>query len=739
MAGGSLKRIPRESLLRVVLCALLLGSLYLLSVATQNSERFSELHPWLLAINTVSLIGLVGLIIWNLARLVNQRRRGSPGSRLTVRLVTMFVVLAVVPVTVVFVFSVQFLSRGIETWFDARVEQQALEDALNLSQASFDTRMRELLRRMELVAPELLDVPNAVAPIALGQQREYVGAAELTLMDLSGSILATSARDPSAALPFRPEQDILIQLRQGRNYVGLDPIGDSGLHIRVLVLAPGADGTLNQRILQGVFPVSPRMDNLAESVQEAYARYQEQGYLRRPLQDTFILTLSLVLLISVLFAVWSAFYAARRLVAPIRYLAEGTEAVAAGEYGKQVPPAGRDELGFLVRSFNDMSRRVAQARDQAKTSQAQVEAQRAYLETVLGRLSSGVLVLERDGTVRTHNAAAEQILGISLQGASGRALAALTDDRPGLEPLSALLQRRLAGDAAEWREEVVLQRSTGRQVIMCSGASLPVAGVGGYVIVFDDVTTLVQAQRDAAWAEVARRLAHEIKNPLTPIQLAAERVSRKCLPVLSGREAEVLERATHTIVQQVDAMKAMVNAFGEYAHPPQLQMVPLDFNVLIREVMELYRSAPVGLDLSLDLQSDIPALFADPGRLRQLLHNLVKNALESTPAGERCRLELRTRKREDDRFQGVELQVRDHGPGFPEEVLGHLFEPYVTSKAKGTGLGMPIVKKIVEEHNGQILAENTEQGACVTVRLPVPGALVVPPEQLVESRGGRGR
>ncbi|MCC5858756.1 MAG: HAMP domain-containing protein [Ectothiorhodospiraceae bacterium] len=736
MAGGTLKRIPRETLLRVLLCALLLGSLYLLSVATQNSERFSQLHPWLLVINTVSLVGLVGLIIWNLARLINQRRRGLPGSRLTVRLVTMFVVLAVVPVTVVFVFSIQFLGRGIETWFDARVEQRALEDALNLSQASFDMRMREVLRRMELVAPEFLDVPDAVAQIPLGQQREYVGATELTLMNLSGSIIATSARDPSAALPHRPEQDILVQLRQGRNYVGLDPIGDAGLHIRVLVLVPGEDGTPNQRLLQGVFPVSPRMDTLAESVQEAYARYQEQGYLRRPLQDTFILTLSLVLLISVLFAVWSAFYAARRLVAPIRYLAEGTEAVAAGEYGKQVPPAGSDELGFLVRSFNDMSRRVAQARDQAKTSQAQVEAQRAYLETVLGRLSSGVLVLERDGTIRTHNAAAEHILGIQLKSGSGRTLAALAAGRPGLEPLAALLERRLAGDAAEWREEVVLQRTSGRQVIMCSGASLPVAGVGGYVIVFDDVTTLVQAQRDAAWAEVARRLAHEIKNPLTPIQLAAERVSRKCLPVLSGREAQVLERATHTIIQQVDAMKTMVNAFGEYAHPPQLQMVPVDLNGLIREVMELYRSAPERLDLSLDLEAGLPGLLADPGRLRQLLHNLVKNALESTPAGHPCRLELRTRKLEDERFYGVELRVRDHGPGFPDEVLGHLFEPYVTTKAKGTGLGMPIVKKIVEEHNGQIMAENLVTGAQVTVRLPGPGPMVVH-EQQAEARGRR--
>ncbi|MCH8506060.1 MAG: HAMP domain-containing protein, partial [Ectothiorhodospiraceae bacterium] len=522
MAGGSLKRFPRETILRVVLCLLLLGSLYLLSVATQNSEIFGELHPWLLIINSICLVGLLGLIIWNHARLIIQYRQRQAGSRLTVRLVSMFVVLAVVPVSVVYIFSVQFLGRGIESWFDARLEHQAMEDALNLSQASFDTRMRELLQRTERAAPEFSGVTEAGASLELGRQREYLGAAELTLMSNTGRIIATSAREPSAILPHRPEQDILVQLRQGRSYVGLDPIGEGGLHIRVLVPTPSDEGVPNQRILQALFLVSPRMDTLAESVQLAYSRYQEQGYLRRPLQDSFILTLSLVLLISLLFAVWSAFYAARRLVAPIRYLAEGTEAVAAGEYGKQLPPAGRDDLGFLVRSFNDMSRRVAHARDQAKTSQAQVEAQRTYLETVLGRLSSGVLVLERDGTLRTYNAAAEQILGLPLRSASGRSLANLTAGYPELEPLPGVVARRLTGDASEWREEVVLQRSSGRQVLMCNGASLPGAGVGGYVIVFDDVTALIQAQRDAAGAEVARRLAHEIKNPLTPIQLAAE-------------------------------------------------------------------------------------------------------------------------------------------------------------------------------------------------------------------------
>ncbi|MCP1673305.1 nitrogen fixation/metabolism regulation signal transduction histidine kinase [Natronocella acetinitrilica] len=720
MAGGTVKRVSREGALRVVLCALLLVALYLLSVATQNSEVFGQLHPWLLFLNTVCLIGLGVLIIWNLARLINQRRLGQPGSRLTVRLVTMFVVLAVVPVSVVYLFSVQFLNRGIETWFDSRMEQQAMEDALSLSQASFDMRMRELLRRMETSSLQFRDVSEPLAPITLSQERERVGASELTLMTTSGRIIATSAREPAAVLPRRPEEDILLQLRQGRAYVGLDPIGDSGLHIRIIVPAPDADGTPDQRVLQGLFSVSPRVDALAESVQTHYARYQEVGYLRRPLQDSFVLTLSLVLLISLLFAVWSAFYAARRLAAPIRYLAEGTEAVAAGEYGKQLPPAGRDELGFLVRSFNDMSRRVAHARDQAKTSQAQVEAQRAYLEALLGRLSSAVLATDRDGALRTHNLAADQILGLNLRSHQGKTLEQLALETPALEPLANVVRRHVNANRSEWREQIVLPRPNGRQVLMCSGATLTGGGgMGGQVIVLDDVTALIQAQRDAAWAEVARRLAHEIKNPLTPIQLAAERMRRKCLPALEGRESEVLDRATNTIIHQVDAMKTMVNAFSDYAHPPELNLQAVDLNDLVVEVLELYRTSPGGVSIRFNLDPSLPRFTADAGRLRQLLHNLVKNALESTPKGRRCQLQLSTEYLGNGESPQVQLRVRDHGPGFSEDVLGHLFEPYVTTKAKGTGLGMPIVKKIVEEHNGTINAENLEEGAQVTIRLPL--------------------
>lgn len=713
-----MNRFRREGAFRIGLCLMLLLSLYLLTAATENSATFGRLYVWLLLLNGVVLVALVGLIGHNLWRLLRALRERQVGSRLTARLMALFVLLAVVPGLVVYSFSMQFLQSGVDSWFDVRVEE-ALDDALALSQASLDQRMRDMLQRVEEAASELADVPDGVVALTLGDLRARTGASELTLLGDNGRIIAASSVDTKEILPHRPEEEILLQLRQGRPYVGLDPIENGGLHIRALVPAPNPDSPSSNRVLQALFPVSPRINDLADDVQAAFSEYRELSYLREPLKDSFVLTLSLVLLLSLLFAVWSAFYLARRLVAPISGLAEGTRAVAEGEYGTQLPPAGNDELGFLVRSFNDMSRRVAQVRDAARRGQVMVEAQRAYLETVLGRLSSGVLALDRDGGLRTYNQAAGTILSVPLARAVGRPLTALADAHPDFAPFARLVEtHRKAGDS-EWREELTLDTSEGRRVLMCSGAALPGGPrSGGHVIVFDDVTTLIQAQRDAAWGEVARRLAHEIRNPLTPIQLSAERLQHKFADRLDGQDAEVLERATRTIIHQVDTMKEMVKAFSEYARPPVLELEAVDLNALIQDVVELYRGEREQPEFSLALDPALPPLNADPGRLRQLLNNLIRNALEAAPAGTLCRVTLATRRGEGRYADGVELRVRDNGPGFSDEVLSQLFEPYVTTKARGTGLGLPIVKKIVEEHNGSISARNVAGGAQVTVRFP---------------------
>jgi nitrogen fixation/metabolism regulation signal transduction histidine kinase len=427
--------------------------------------------------------------------------------------------------------------------------------------------------------------------------------------------------------------------------------------------------------------------------------------------------LSLVLVLSLLSAVWAAFFSARRMVEPIGILAEGTRAVAEGDYSMRLPVTSEDELGFLVRLFNDMTRRLSKARDQAHSSQQEVEGQRAYLETVLGSLSSGVLSISASGELRTVNEAACQILGIDLSGQLGHTLDRISKHYSFLEPLFSLVQRHYDEQIPDWQEQVELFDSAGRRVLLCRSATLPVSeeSSGGQVLVFDDVTDLIRAQRDAAWGDVARRLAHEIKNPLTPIQLSAERLRRKYLGGMSGKDAEIMERATRTIVQQVETLKEMVNAFSDYARAPMLQLEPLDLYELLRDVADLYTGSR--LHIRLDLVEPLPMLSGDAGRLRQLLHNLFRNALEAVRNQPHGELLVQSRWILDAGERFIGLSFEDNGSGFSDEVLERLFEPYVTTKTRGTGLGLAIVKKIVEEHNGQIRAQNTEQHhACIELR-----------------------
>jgi len=720
MVVTTLRRIFSGKTPVLLLLALLLASLYLMSGATHNSALFSRLYSVLLGINALAIVLLVALIGKHIYRLVLQYRRHVAGSRLTARLVIMFIVLAVTPVSVVYYFSLDFLQRGIDSWFDVRVEK-ALDDSLELSRTSLDVRMRELLRQTRQMTPQLASTPDSMAALALNDIRTDSDATELTLFSPSGRIIASSGTDTSSIVPARPDDATMLQLRQGSDYVGLDPIRDSGLHVRVAVRVPSPNPVGESRVLQALYPVTDRMNTLANSVQEAYAQYKELAYLRKPLKYSFVLTLSLVLLLSLLTAVWAAFFSARRLVAPITDLAEGTRAVAAGNYDKRLPLPGKDELGFLVRSFNEMTHKIALARDAAARSQQQAEAQHAYLEAVLVRLSSGVLTIDRDQVLHTSNPAADQILGVDLTSYIGQSLEDVRRDHPHTRHFIDAIAPHVIEGEQEWRDEIILFGAGGRQVLMCRGTLLPdVAGIStGHVIVFDDITALIQAQRDAAWGEVARRLAHEIKNPLTPIQLSAERLRHKYLGKMEEKDADVLDRSTHTIVQQVEAMKEMVKAFSEYARMPRLDLEPIDLNAVINEVLDLYRGQRT-VKYLVNLDAKAPRVEGDVGRLRQLLHNLIKNALEAMESRGDARLSVTTRCMEEASCRFVEVRVQDNGPGIPEDILGQLFEPYVTTKPKGTGLGLAIVKKIVEEHGGLLWAENPQGGgALVVIRLPV--------------------
>ncbi|MGD8998910.1 MAG: ATP-binding protein [Granulosicoccaceae bacterium] len=705
----------------VIVSLLLLLSLYLMSSATENSARFDEQYLALLIINAVGLIMLVLLIGASGWRLVQQYRNAVPGARLTVRLLRMFVIIAVIPVSVVYYFSLGFLHRGIDSWFDVQIEQ-ALNDAIELSRTSLDARMRDLLRQSKAMAVELAYVSDEAVALTLDDFRNRSGANEVTVFEGNNVIASSSALALGVFNPARLDESIVSVIREGNSYVGLDPIADAGLYMRIVVQIPSVGTGFGVRMLQGLYPVAERQNELADSVQQAFAKYNELVFLRKPLKYSFTLTLSLVLLLTVLGAVWAAFYSARRLVSPISDLAEGTRAVAGGDYSKRLPLPANDELGFLVQSFNQMTRRIERARNDVQQSQQLAEEQRAYLEVVLGSLTSGVLTIDHDGVLRTVNEAAAQILGISADSILGLTLSDIASAQPRLRYFVDVITERL-GSNTEWQEEVVMFGPAGRQVLMCRGTHLPghEQQQGDALIVFDDVTALIQAQRDAAWGEVARRLAHEIKNPLTPIQLSAERLRHKYLGKLNEKDGELLDRSTHTIVQQVETMKEMVNAFTEYARAPQVELVELDLNSLIEEVVDLYRAGEQAPQISLELSPEMPRVEADDGRLRQLMHNLIKNAVEAAEqTGQTAQIAITTRCMQEASCRFVEIRVSDNGPGIAEEMMSTLFEPYVTSKQKGTGLGLAIVKKIVEEHGGMIQAQNNEQGgATIIIRLPV--------------------
>jgi PAS domain S-box-containing protein len=715
---AALKSSRLTSLVGVLLLfTLMLVSLLFMSEATQNSDRFGQLYSVLLLFNAAGLLLLTGLMGYQVYRLVTQYRARVAGSRLTLRLVALFVVLAVVPVSVVYYFSIQFLQSGIDSWFDVRIEQ-ALEDALELSRASLDLRMREALRQTESMARELENVSPGLAALALTQLRATSDTDELLLIEGRGRIVASASLGASI-IPDRPNETVMLQVRQGNAYVALSPGKYAGLQIRAVVPIPGGGTALTeQRMLQALFPVGERINVLAESVQKAFDTYRQLAFLRTPLKNSFILTLSLVLAVSLLTAVWTAVQSARRLVAPVRDLAEGTLAVSRGRYDQRLPVTSNDELGFLVMSFNQMTRNLAFARDQAVRSQRMVERQRAYLETVLSSLSSGVLTLRHDGRLRTANKASGHILGVVREELLDRSAADVAATRPYLEPFCELIESRIHTSKTEWREEVTLFGTGGRQVLMCRGGSLlDDRGLTGHVVVFDDITALVRAQRDAAWGEVARRMAHEIKNPLTPILLASERLRHKYLKTMDPEAAKVLDRSTHTIIQQVRALQEIVDAFNEYARPPRLKLAALDLNNLVAEVVYLYPDNRAGVQVSADLSPSCPLIEADAGRIRQLLHNLIKNAIEALKDTNDGELKVSTRTIDQGSSRLVELAVEDNGPGFPTAT--DIFEPYVTSKTKGSGLGLAIVKKIVEEHAGVVVAESSPSGgARIIVRLP---------------------
>jgi len=698
-----------------------LTGLGLLTQTVQDSEIFGRWHNTLLLVNGAGALVLMALLAGNLYRLLRARRRRVPGAALRLRMLGAFAAIAAVPLLVVFLVAVQFLQRGIETWADDQIAA-SLERSLQLSRAALEEELRADLKRTQAAARTLSRTPSSRLYPVLSGLRQGAGAREMTIFGRNYRIIATSAEGTVSRMPELPSEDVLLQLPRDGRYVGLEPMGDEGLRVRVaVVLGPTPDQPGDTLILQAIYPVAEQLGALAESVQGTYKRFGELLFLSEPLELSFTLALFVAVLLTLLAALYGAFVFARRLVAPIRALIDGTRAVAAGRLDTRLPVAAQDDLGALIGSFNDMTAQLASASDQAALNAAEIERSRSSLATVLARLTSGVVAFDSAYRLRIANAAAASILHADLPAAAGQSLAEISARHAHLARFFSVCAERTRSAPEGWREQLTIStEGGGRRALMCSASPLPdeQGGGSGYVLVFDDITGVLQAQREAAWGEVARRLAHEIKNPLTPIQLSAERIRRRYLDTMDAEERDLLDRATHTIVQQVEAMRDMVNAFGEYARSPELNFAPLQLNQLVREVADLYHG-PQEPQLTLDLDPALGIVEADALRLRQLLHNLIRNASEALEGQAGGQITVSTRQ-----LQGgapaAEIRISDNGPGIDAELLDRIFDPYVTSKSRGTGLGLAIVRRLVEEHGGEVIAENTAGGgACIRVTLPV--------------------
>ena len=685
--------------------------LFLLASASANTALFARYYPWLLGLNAVVALSLFVLIVWQVRALWREHRARVFGSRLKLRLMLMFGLMAVLPGVLIYGVSVQFVTKSIETWFDVRVEN-ALESGINLGQSTLDSMLEDLVAKGQAMALELGEQPESQRRAMLGRLREQTGIQFAALFSASGQLLATATGALSSAMPAQPAPELLRQARTGR--VSRDIESENGKDLLMRAFIPVTPVGLGREplLLQLTQPVPGAIAANAERVQQVYRDYQELSLGRQGLTRIYAMTLTLTVLLALFTAIAVAFLMARRLSAPLSILAEGTQAVAAGDFTPRQAVNSHDELGILTQSFNRMTRQLDEARRDTERHRVAVEAARAYLESILANLSAGVLVFDRSLKLRTVNEGACTILDESFDGL----LAAPVDAWPRQQVLGkAILEAFARHGSKDWQTQLELDRPGALpQILLLRGSQLPEETTGGHVVVFDDATRLVAAQRSAAWGEVARRLAHEIKNPLTPIQLSAERLQLKLADRLGNADLDMLNRSTQTIINQVQAMKRMVNEFSAYARLPAPTLAAVDVNALVGEVLGLYETSHARLVVALEPQ--LPAALGDASQLRQIIHNLLRNAEEAQEGSASAQITVATRL-----VGGMaELSVSDSGPGFPPEMMARVFEPYVTTKAGGTGLGLAIVKKIVDEHQGQIQINNRHPyGAEVSIRLPL--------------------
>ncbi len=753
--------------------------LFLLASASDNSASFDKHYPWLLGLNALVTVALLVLVILLLGRLYSRYQRGLFGSRLMAKLVLLFALIGILPGVVIYTVSVQFVSRSIESWFDVRVEA-ALESGLNLGRAALDGSLTELSAKAHKLALELAELSDSGQVRQLSRAREETESLEAIIVSATGRIIASDSGALEVLVPDAPTSAMLRQAKTARGYSGIEGQPDtkdtgsamakptakpaaptidalSALRLRVVLAIPSSSTALSLqpegRFLQLILPVPASLAINAEALRAAYSEYQERSLSRSGLRKIYLVTLTLTLLLAIFAAIVSAFLIATDLAEPLLLLAEGTKAVAEGDLSPRRIVATSDELGTLTKSFNAMTRQLSDARAAVEINRTELENAKAYLESVLANMSAGVMVLDDEFRLVTCNESVERILQHPVEPFLNQPISSITGLGPFAEAIrhafSAQSARSAGGRSVDlnlhWQQQIEIPRSQENAkdaaqqaaagevaseasraadrddgiTLLTRGSRLPVASGTGYVVVFDNISDVISAQRSIAWGEVARRLAHEIKNPLTPIMLSAERLQMKLEHKLQPADAAILSKSTTTIVNQVGAMKQMVDDFREYAKTPPAVLSSLDLNALVEEVLQLYLNGDLNDEIHAHLENALPLVMGDATQLRQVIHNLLQNAQDAVaerPTNTHAaRIDVLTetvhyQHAGGEQGSAVQLTISDNGPGFSQKILNRAFEPYVTSKPRGTGLGLPMVKKIVEEHGGRIDIQNRTDG-----------------------------
>jgi len=697
---------------------LVAAMLYLLASASANTPMLERYYPLLLVINALIVLGMLGVVGWQRKLLWQEYRAKVFGSPLKPRLGRMFGGLSVLPGILVYAMSMQFVTHSIDSWFNVRVEA-ALNSGLKLGRTALETLQSDLLGRAESMALELAEQRDPSYRLALARLRDQYGVATATLVTRNGRPVATVAADLAGLRAEYPETGQIRQVRVGKPLALIESGTDGGLTLRVLVSVVPLSMSEESLVLQITQPAPAALVKDAESVQAVHRDYQQLQLSREGLTQIYAATLTLTLLLAVSGGFAMAFIYARRLSAPLSVLAEGTQAVAQGDFSPRQAVYSRDELGVLTQSFNRMTRQLDDARRDADRHRSEVEASRAYLESILANLSAGVMVFDRRFILRHYNEGACSVLDDDLTGLAGETLEAWNRQTP----IARSIRDGFAANQDDWQSQLEVPRDNGMpQFLILRGSRLPeAASGGGYVVVFDDVTRMVASQRSAAWGEAARRLAHEIKNPLTPIQLSAERLQHKLTDRVDPVIQEAVDKAVKTIVTQVQSMKRLVDDFRDYARLPSPVLEPLDLNALVLDVLTLYENSPIAIRPNLAIA--LPQVAGDASQLRQVIHNILRNAEDAMSETAAPQLQIESERAR----HGVRLIFTDNGSGFPPEILAKAFEPYVTTKDKGTGLGLAIVRKIVDEHQGTIKVGNIEpHGARITIDLPAASGQMPP-------------